>query len=112
LATAPIDEGTWFVLQLPEDSFVRTLSGRAFVLVYQGPAADVEFLPTNEQQTIGVGTVARVRGLMFAFASWYPKSAPAMVSTDGGILTLIARRVIEIAPPPIIENIKPALSNK
>jgi Domain of unknown function (DUF5666) len=109
LAVTPADQGTWFVLYLPEDSFVRSLSGRTFVLVYQGPATDVEFLPTNEEHTIGVGTVARVRGLMFAFASWYPNSAPAMVSMDGGTLTMIARRVTEMAPE---KKLPPSLLKK
>ena len=92
------DNGTWFVLYLPEDSYVRALSGRAFVLVYQGPATDIEYLPTNTDQKIGVGTVARVRGLLFAFANWYPKGAPMTLSMDGGTITMIARRVTEQKP--------------
>lgn len=92
------DNGTWFLLYLPEDSYVRALSGRAFVLVYQGPATDIEYLPTNTDQKIGVGTVARVRGLLFAFANWYPKNAPMTLSRDGGTMTMIARRVTEQKP--------------
>lgn len=99
LTPATPDNGTWFVLELPADSYVRALSGRSFVLVYQGPSADVEFLPTNTDKTIGVGTLARVRGLMFAFANWHPRGAPTMVSEDGRILTMIARRVTEQQPP-------------
>lgn len=109
LATTPADQGTWFVLHLPEDSFVRALSGRAFVLVYQGLATDVEFLPTNTDQTIGVGTVARVRGLMFAFASWYPEGSTEMVSMDGGTLTMIARRITEMA---VAEKLPPSSLKK
>lgn len=100
---APPSAGAWFVLHLPEDSYVRSLSGREYVLVYQGPATDVEFLSSNTDKLIGEGTIARVRGLMFAFSNWYPKGASAVVSTDGGVLTMISRRITEIesaAPQP------------
>jgi hypothetical protein len=92
------DNSTWFVLALPPDSYVRALSGRSFVLVYQGPATDVEFLPTNTDKTIGVGTIARVRGLLFAFANWYPRDSYSSVSHDGGTLTMISRRITEQPP--------------
>jgi hypothetical protein len=100
---APPSAGAWFVLHLPEDSYVRSLSGREYVLVYQGPATDVEFLSSNTDKLIGEGTIARVRGLMFAFSNWYPKGASAVVSTDGQVLTMISRRITEIesaAPQP------------
>lgn len=89
------ETGTWFVLALPQDSYVRALSGREFVLVYQGPSVDIEYLPSNTDKTIGEGALVRVRGMMFAFADWFPKGAPEMVSHDGGTLTMIARRITE-----------------
>ena len=93
------DDSTWFVLELPRDSYVRSLSGRSQVLVYQSPSAEVEFLSTNAEKTIGEGTLVRVRGLMFAYANWYPQGAPTIVSHDGNILTMIARRITEQQPP-------------
>ena len=93
------ETGTWFVLALPEDSYVRALSGREFVLVYQSPSVDIEYLPSNTDKTIGEGALVRVRGMMFAFAGWFPKGAPEMVSHDGGILTMIARRITEQQQP-------------
>lgn len=95
------NDSTWFVLRLPEDSYVRALSGRAFVLVYQGATTDIEYLPNNTDKVIGVGTVARVRGLMFAFAGWYPNDSSVSLSHDGGILTMIARRVTEQESAPV-----------
>lgn len=91
--------GAWFVLRLPDDSYVHTLSGRSFVLVYQGAAADLELLPSNTSKTLGTGSIVRVRGLMFAFANWFPRNSTVEgVSHAGGTLTMIPRRITEIAP--------------
>lgn len=101
------DNTTWFVLALPEDSYVRALSGRAYVVVYQGPATDVEYLTDNTEKIIGRGTIVRVRGLMFAFANWNPWNNYASslnVSHNGGALTMISRRITEqpaLPAPPV-----------
>lgn len=93
-------KGTWFVLELPRDSSVAALSGSDHVLVYAGPATDIEFLDANTDKVIGEGSLVRVRGLMFMpFNDW---SFPRALSSEthfGTFLTMVARRIAEQQAP-------------
>ena len=83
------------MLRLPHDSFVAALSGSDHVLAYAGPGTDIELLDPNNPD-LGVGSLVRVRGLMFMpFNDGGFPTALTSVKHGGNILTMVARRITE-----------------
>ncbi|HEX2329226.1 MAG TPA: DUF5666 domain-containing protein [Candidatus Angelobacter sp.] len=99
----PNDQGPWFILKLPSDSYLYLLTGQRYIKVYQRPGTDLELLPVDNSVSSTEGTPALhegdtvlVRGLLFEGSSRRDLGATSTeVFWYKQYLSMIARRIVQ-----------------